>query len=99
MIEDWVFIESVYTRHKINWTQDAHVKEKAQKTNEQHLGDDGDIDEEAIKISRPAAEPDKKLAYGQDTQLLLTGHSRYFKLIVVSLSNLKVSTSRVDITT
>ena len=67
-------------------------RKRPNKTNEEHLGN---IDEEAIKISGPATEPDKKIAHGQDTQLTLKGHSRYFRLIVVSLSYLMVRTSRV----
>ena len=62
-----------------------HIEETAtNKTNGQHLSNDGNIDVKAIKISRPAAEPDKNLEHGKETQLPPTGHSGRFRLIVVS---------------
>ena len=58
-------IESVYTAHEINRTQDTHVKETApNKTNEQHPDDDRDIDEEAIKYADRPPNQTRKLKNG-----------------------------------
>ena len=71
----------LYATHESNQTQDAHVEETTtNKTNGQHLIGNDDTDEEAIKISGPANEPDKKIRYGKETQLPPTGHSRRFRL-------------------
>ena len=50
MIGGEALIESVYTTQETDQAQDKHVEETVtNKTNGQHLGDDGKINEEAIK--------------------------------------------------